>query len=71
MSQRITESVVEDAVLGVEAGLWAAADKTRGRMDGIEYKHVCLGPIAQPQALHVEMDQAVVAVYGWSDLKSL
>jgi type I restriction enzyme M protein len=31
--------------LGIEATLWAAADKLRGNMDSAEYKHVVLGLI--------------------------
>jgi type I restriction-modification system DNA methylase subunit len=31
--------------LDFEAQLWAAADKMRGHMDTLEYKHVCVGLI--------------------------
>jgi len=31
--------------LGFEQKLWAAADKMRGHMDPVEYKHVALGLI--------------------------
>ncbi len=33
----------QDSGLNFEAQLWAAADKMRGHMDALEYKHVCLG----------------------------
>src|SRR5262245_40603576 len=33
------------APLGLEATLWAAADKLRSKMDAAEYKHVVLGLI--------------------------
>lgn len=35
----------ENAQLGFEATLWAAADKMRANMDAAEYKHVVLGLI--------------------------
>lgn len=35
----------DSAALGIEAQLWAAADKMRGHMDPGEYKHVALGLI--------------------------
>ena len=40
-----SKSTNENAQLGFEATLWAAADKLRANMDAAEYKHVVLGLI--------------------------
>ena len=39
------QNKTNDANLGFEATMWAAADKLRGNMDVAEYKHVVLGLI--------------------------
>ena len=39
------KATVNDANLGFEAQLWAAADKLRGNMEPSDYKHVALGLI--------------------------
>ncbi len=40
-----SQNAKNDATLGFEAKLWAAADALRGSMDAAEYKHVVLGLI--------------------------
>ena len=39
------KATTNDANLGFEAQLWAAADKLRGNMEPSDYKHVALGLI--------------------------
>ena len=57
-----SEGKSNGAALGIEAQLWAAADKMRGHMDASEYKHVCLGLIFLKyisdafEAKHAELD---------------
>src|SRR5437763_15628444 len=58
------------SALGVEAPLWAAADKMRGHMDASEYKQGCLGLIFLKYISDAFEEKREQLLFGFSDPKS-